>query len=453
MIKKTLLVTACVLIFTILYSRYDVRVKDVHYRPDFFYLGGIQINENNNEDWMAMLQKAQMNTVEVSVYAHQGVWDSDSLRFDNQEDAKLIAEMQAAKKAGLKVVFILRVDMDYSFDRNKFMWHGMIMPKTDSLLERWFARYGAFAQKWAEIAQQQGADVFCIGSEMSELSATLPLFKIPSVHQYFGNLKKLTQHEKKAFKHEKKLQAEDLWVNGYKHYKKLKPYVEDRVQRKNQWSEQVTFADQPNRLKLMNERRDKCRHHWQKLIQDVKKIFKGKLSYAANFDNYMEVDFWGDLDFVGINAYFSLRSPDTEIESTQALFDELKKGWLRAFDEIDAFRARHEWQKKPLLFTELGYINRENSTIEPWAGFGFSVVGDDEKLVVWGKEKENLLERKLAIDALYAIVKEYHINLEGLLYWKLTTHDYHLPYEPFALHLTTEAKDSLQVSLGRFAGL
>lgn len=449
--KRPILIIFGILFFTILYSHYEARPKDTNYRPNFFYLGGIQINEKNNEDWVAMLQNAKMNTVEISVYAHQGEWDSDSLSFDDKEDERFIAEMRTAKKAGLKVIFILRLDLDYSFDRNKFIWHGMVMPKTDAMLERWFERYGEFAQRWAKICAQEGVDVFCIGSEMSELSATLPIHKIPSVHQYFGNLNKFKQHEEKAFKHEKKLQSDDLWVCGYKHYKKLKNYVDDRVLAKHQWSQQITFAKEPNRLKMINQRREKCNQYWRKIIRNVQQDFKGKISYAANFDNYMEVGFWDELDFIGINAYFSLRSPDTEIANHQELYNELKSGWLMAFDQIDAFRVRHQWQQKPLLFTELGYINRENSTIEPWAGFGFSVVGNDEKLVVWGKEKENLLERKLAIDALYDVVKEYHINLEGLLYWKLTTHDYHLPYEPFALHLTPDAKDSLQVSLGRFA--
>lgn len=85
----------------------------------------------------------------------------------------------------------------------------------------------------------------------------------------------------------------------------------------------------------------------------------------------------------------------------------------------------------------------------------FSIVGSNqnERLIVWDREEADWEERKFAIDALYEVVKEQRINLEGILYWKLTTHDYHLPYEPFALHLTPEAKDSLQTSLGLFSKL
>jgi hypothetical protein len=49
------------------------------------------------------------------------------------------------------------------------------------------------------------------------------------------------------------------------------------------------------------------------------------------------------------------------------------------------------------------------------------------------------------------VVAEQNIHLEGLLYWKLTSHDYHLPYEPFALHLTKDAQDSLQKILTQFS--
>ncbi len=45
---------------------------------------------------------------------------------------------------------------------------------------------------------------------------------------------------------------------------------------------------------------------WISLIAEIRKVYKGKLTYAANWDEYNEISFWDKLDFIGINAYFPL---------------------------------------------------------------------------------------------------------------------------------------------------
>ena len=449
--KKILLVVFITPLIFLLFSREQYKAP---YQPDTFYLGGIQINEANNEDWVKMLQDANMNTVEVTIYAKQGEWDSDSLSFDDQNQG-VLSEIRAAKAAGLHVILILRVSLDHAFVRNRFMWHGMVLPKNDSLLVNWFGRYQTFAKKWATIAAQEGVDVFCIGSEMNALVSTFEVNSMPSLYAYYNSVPAQRKFEQRALKYKKQLKEEDLWVRGYDNYKNLRAYIDDRIKYNHTWGQQATFAGKRNRLALMNQRRKQALYQWKKLIKEVRTIYKGKLTYAANFDNYHEVAFWDDLDFIGINAYFALRNANQTIVSPQKMQKTLKRGWENVFDQVDAFRAQHDLKDKPMLFTELGYINRKNTTIEPWTGFGFSVVGSNqnERLIVWDREEADWEERKFAIDALYEVVKEQRINLEGILYWKLTTHDYHLPYEPFALHLTPEAKDSLQTSLGLFSKL
>lgn len=424
------------------------------YKPDTFYLGGIQINEASNEDWMGMLKTANMNTVEVTVYARQREWDSDVLVFSDQEEGAM-AEIKAAKAAGIHVILILRVSLDHAFTRNRFLWHGMTLPKNDSLLISWFDRYQVFVNRWATVAANENVDVFCIGSEMNALVSTFKIEEMPSLYSYYNNIPAQQKHEYRALKYEKKLKEEDLWVRGYYNYQDLKAYIKDRIKYNHQWGQQVTFAGQENRLELMNERRALVLGRWRKLIKEVRGIYKGKMTYAANFDNYHEVAFWDDLDFIGINAYFGLRDPNEPISDPNRMKQVLEEGWVNVFEDINSFRIKHKLEDKPMIFTELGYINRKKTTIEPWTGFGFSVVGTgaDEHLIVWDREEADWEERKFAIDALYKVVKEKKINLEGILYWKLTTHIYHLPYEPFALHLTPNATDSLQTSLGMFSTL
>ena len=46
---------------------------------------------------------------------------------------------------------------------------------------------------------------------------------------------------------------------------------------------------------------------WQDLIKDIKKVYFGKLTYAANWDDDIgSYTFWEALDYVGVQAYFPL---------------------------------------------------------------------------------------------------------------------------------------------------
>ena len=120
-----------------------------------------------------------MNTVEVTVYMKQGPWDSTWVEFDSV-DMGVMAEIRAAKAEGLKVFLILRVALYHWFPKNRFMWHGMILPQSPELIDGWFKHYQKFTEKWAIIAEEEGVDVFCIGSEMNALASTIPIKEMPS---------------------------------------------------------------------------------------------------------------------------------------------------------------------------------------------------------------------------------------------------------------------------------
>ena len=45
---------------------------------------------------------------------------------------------------------------------------------------------------------------------------------------------------------------------------------------------------------------------WASLIQKVKQVYHGTLTYAANWDEYAKTPFWSQLDYIGVNAYFPL---------------------------------------------------------------------------------------------------------------------------------------------------
>ena len=48
--------------------------------------------------------------------------------------------------------------------------------------------------------------------------------------------------------------------------------------------------------------------YWKQLIYEIKQVFSGKLTYAENWDQFENVPFWDQLDYVGIDAYFPLKN-------------------------------------------------------------------------------------------------------------------------------------------------
>jgi CARDB len=91
--------------------------------------------------------------------------------------------------------------------------------------------------------------------------------------------------------------------------------------------------------------------YWKKLIADLRGVYSGKLTYGANhgdpFKEKDEIGFWGDLDLVGISAYFPLT------QNGYAGVQELKDNWARV-DNTD-IKPLYQRYGKPIYFTEIGY--------------------------------------------------------------------------------------------------
>lgn len=97
---------------------------------------------------------------------------------------------------------------------------------------------------------------------------------------------------------------------------------------------------------------------WRKLIAKVRNVYSGPLTYAANFsDEYQDVSFWDDLDYIGVQAYFPLTNKENPTVKS------LREGWQKPMKELKKFSARYG---KPILFTEVGYKSTKDSGIEPW---------------------------------------------------------------------------------------
>ncbi len=426
-----------------------------------FLLGGIQVNEEGDvEGWLDALQAAGMNTISVTDYAHQGDWDTENLWWD--PNPGLLTEIRAARARGMRVVLILRLALDHAFPRNRFMWHGMIMPQSEDQLGHWFSRYSAFLRYWAEIAEREDIDALMIGSELNALTATVPLSALPVLEDYFLDDEKQAQRKQDLLSYETKIDAHNLWINGRdrEEFPDLEAYLDARIAAEQGWAARITTGDvdPATTLDRLNRQRAALEGHWLALIDCVRGLYSGQLGYAANFDAYQDVGFWDRLDVMGINAYFKLRDHLVPQGDRAALGQALTRGWQTVVGDIATFRDRHNLAHLPIVFTEMGFTPRANSTIETWADKGFAQVkrhpdsdSDDLELVIWNEQVIDRTERALAVEALDGVRRARHFPLRGVLYWKLSSKDYHEEIEPFLLLIGQEKEDPLLTALRRLA--
>ncbi|UAM98448.1 glycoside hydrolase [Polaribacter litorisediminis] len=97
--------------------------------------------------------------------------------------------------------------------------------------------------------------------------------------------------------------------------------------------------------------------YWQKLILEIRKIFEGKLTYAANWDEFKRVPFWGEIDLIGIDAYFPLS------DKKSPTIQEFESGWKPHKEEIMRIQKKFD---RPILFTEFGYRSMDFNGKQPW---------------------------------------------------------------------------------------
>lgn len=96
---------------------------------------------------------------------------------------------------------------------------------------------------------------------------------------------------------------------------------------------------------------------WQRLIAQARGRYRGLLSYSANWDHVHVPRFFGQLDVVGMTAYFSLteeRDPSPE---------QLVAGWERISDQLERSVGM---LGKPVVFTEIGYASQDGINRDPW---------------------------------------------------------------------------------------
>ncbi|MCU0690542.1 MAG: hypothetical protein MUF54_04005 [Polyangiaceae bacterium] len=94
-----------------------------------------------------------------------------------------------------------------------------------------------------------------------------------------------------------------------------------------------------------------------KIIREVRLAYDGPLTYSANWDDVDDTVILGELEVIGINAFYPLA------QEQDADFVTLLRGGETVAAKV---RALSENWRRPVLFTEIGYTTRANPAVRPW---------------------------------------------------------------------------------------
>ncbi len=97
---------------------------------------------------------------------------------------------------------------------------------------------------------------------------------------------------------------------------------------------------------------------WRNVISGVRERYFGLLTYAAiwwrEYDKLIR--WWDALDYIGIDAYFPLSNKN------DPTINEVQSTWQNIANYLDEF---HETVKKPVIFTEIGYLSTDGTNTAP----------------------------------------------------------------------------------------
>lgn len=131
---------------------------------------------------------------------------------------------------------------------------------------------------------------------------------------------------------------------------------------------------------------------WNKLIAQAHAVFPGALTYDLNFTSispnppswYMNPE----LTYLGISEYYSLMTVDARLapESAPALWH------AYVSSNLDAFSQR---VGKPLILSEIGYTNSQNTFYRPYRAANGSPPDPEEQAAAYNAALQNVLDDPL----------------------------------------------------------
>lgn len=93
------------------------------------------------------------------------------------------------------------------------------------------------------------------------------------------------------------------------------------------------------------------------IVRDVRSVYPGLLTYAGNWDDIEQTVTLGEIDVIGVNAFYPLA------EQNGARLPALLEGGRKVAARVHALA---ELWHKPVIFTEFGYTTRSDPAVRPW---------------------------------------------------------------------------------------
>ena len=120
---------------------------------------------------------------------------------------------------------------------------------------------------------------------------------------------------------------------------------------------------------------------WRRLIEGVRARFRGRLTYAANYDEVTRIEFWDALDLIGVDAYYPLS------DRADPGVSDLIEAWE---EPVTALERLHERWGKDVLLTEIGYPSAGSAVRTPYEASGRQDLDLQERaveaaLAVWAE--------------------------------------------------------------------
>lgn len=98
---------------------------------------------------------------------------------------------------------------------------------------------------------------------------------------------------------------------------------------------------------------------WRALIKDIRKMYHGSLTYAANWGEECEkITFWEELDYIGVNCYYPLYAKKDATE------EDLRQGVQKNLAKIEKIQRAFQ---RPVWLTEVGFRSATAPWVQPHA--------------------------------------------------------------------------------------
>jgi Ca2+-binding RTX toxin-like protein len=115
------------------------------------------------------------------------------------------------------------------------------------------------------------------------------------------------------------------------------------------------------------------RSQWLDIINAVRAIYKGPITYASDWIGAKDVSFWDSVDVIGVDAYNPLSTtPDPTVAQLEKAWTTVSSNsWVAGnadnMSPVDFYHSLSTTYNKPVVFTEIGYQSVSGAAENPGA--------------------------------------------------------------------------------------